>query len=244
MLLLLLQIHAVTGDLLTRSKVGVLPILFGSIADPLDIFIMNFGLWHHTHSRDGYKTTLHQLGTFYNDTKGEFPYQFFMETPKQHFSSENGDWAKQWFTALKDQGNLTCKPIAGVTMNAQGELIAERGNALAMEVAAGGWRNADARKVLRDTYGMTFVPVYNATVPAWEMHRQNAAGQECSHYCHPSMPQLWVYMFYRTLQNVGVRQFTAEEAAKRASLKSCVVMRPGYHEAKFNAGRTKPQGVV
>jgi hypothetical protein len=44
-------------------------------------------------------------------------------------------------------------------------------------------------------------------VPGWYMHRKNDAGPECSHYCHPSSPQLWVYMLYRTLQEAGVRIF-------------------------------------
>jgi hypothetical protein len=46
LLLLLLQIHAIQGDLFiagNRSKIGVLPLLQESMAHPDDIFIVNFG---------------------------------------------------------------------------------------------------------------------------------------------------------------------------------------------------------
>lgn len=33
---------------------------------------------------------LHQLGKYYQSVKDTFPYMFFMETPKQHFDSEDG----------------------------------------------------------------------------------------------------------------------------------------------------------
>ena len=212
---------------------GVLPVLQG-ITDPLDIFVMNFGLWHHAHSRASYTRNLHQLGRFYRETKAAYPYQLFMETPKQHFASPDGDYSRQWQQSLPHKGNFTCKPISGVTMNDKGELFAEGNNVISEQVAAGGWRNTDARNVLRDEYGMPLVPVYNATVPAWDMHRRNAAGPECSHFCHPSLPQLWVYTLYRSLEELGVRQFTVEEAAQRKADRSCVSI-PDYYEAKAKA---------
>jgi hypothetical protein len=35
----------------------------------------------------------------------------------------------------------------------------------AAAVLSGLWRNQIARSVLRDTYGINWVPIYNATVP-------------------------------------------------------------------------------
>jgi hypothetical protein len=35
---------------------------------------------------------LHQLGQYYGSSKATFPNMFFMETPKQHFDSEDGDY--------------------------------------------------------------------------------------------------------------------------------------------------------
>jgi hypothetical protein len=237
--LLLLQIHAITGDLLTKPETGVLPVL-QSIADHLDIFVMNFGLWHHTHSSGYYASDLHLLGSFYSKSKDKYPYQFFMETPKQHFATRNGDW----MASLKTEAgtDFTCKPIPDMTLSKKGTLnITRKSNfnnesfdgRVAEDVANGGWRNAAARSVLNGMYGMPLVPIYNATVPAWDMHRRNAAGLwECSHYCHPSMPEFWVYMLYETLAGAGVRQFTAAEAEGRSIERSCVTIED-HQEAKL-----------
>ena len=102
------------GDSLTRSNVGVLPVLH-SIAGTFDIFVMNFGLWHHSHSPAVYTKNLHLLGKFYNESKGRFPNQFFMETPKQHFSSFDGDWSAKWFATIEHKSSFTCKPVIGVS---------------------------------------------------------------------------------------------------------------------------------
>lgn len=75
--------------------------------------------------------------------------------------------------------NHTCGPVANVSYEADGNLRAEEGDEVARAVANGTWRNIDARRVLRDEYGMGLVPVYNATVALWEMHRSNSAGKEC-----------------------------------------------------------------
>jgi hypothetical protein len=37
-------------------------------------------------------------------------------------------------------------------------------------------------------------------VTAWEYHRNNSQGKECSHYCFPSAPQLWVWTFKKALE--------------------------------------------
>lgn len=29
-------------------------------------------------------------------------------------------------------------------------------------------------------------------MPLWEFHRDNGKGYECTHYCHPSGPQIWI----------------------------------------------------
>lgn len=71
---------------------------------------------------------------------------------------------------------------------------------IAEVIASGHWRNIDARAILRDTYGIQMVGIYNSTVPMHECHRINKVGKECSHYCHPSAPQLWVYQLWKTLQ--------------------------------------------
>jgi hypothetical protein len=82
-------------------------------------------------------------------------------------------------------------------------------------IASGTWRNADARRILAGAYGMRLVPIYNTTVAFWRMHRANFKGQECSHFCHPSVPQLWLWVLHRTLADAGVTAMPAGKAPAR-----------------------------
>jgi hypothetical protein len=102
-----------------------------------------------------------------------------------------------WITTRK--GPWTCQPINGVALNPNGTLTAAVGNAVAQDVANGCWRNQHAREILTQ-YDVPLIPVYNVTVPAWEFHRHNLDGQECSHYCHPSLPQLWLWHLLSTFR--------------------------------------------
>ena len=212
-----LQIHAIQGQLLTGSETSVLPLL-QSIAQADDVFITHFGLWHgetpHAHGR--YMYYLKSVGKFYEETKKSFPWQFFMETPKQHFDSADGDYKSAWLTPGKGPSPpYQCKAIPGVVLGTDGALaVTKKGNKVAEYVASGTWRNLDARRVLGG-YGMPLLHIYNVTATAWDKHRRNLKGQECSHFCFPSIPQLWVYQLYKTLQERGVREVPAHEAVHR-----------------------------
>ncbi|KAF6251417.1 hypothetical protein COO60DRAFT_619659 [Scenedesmus sp. NREL 46B-D3] len=212
----LCQIHAIQGDLFiegNRTKIGVLPLLQQSMAHFHDIFIVNFGLWHGETKQPEYKQNLHQLGKFYTDTKAKFPNLFWMETPKQHFDSVDGDYKVPWIG--KRKGPFTCQPVQGLSMDADGALHADAGNAVAEFVMQGSWRNIMARDILAKKYKLPFIPVYNSSATAWQFHRVNFDGQECSHYCHPSIPQLWVWVLKQTLQRHGMRPVGNWQEVKR-----------------------------
>jgi hypothetical protein len=102
------------------------------------------------------------------------------------------------------KGPWTCSPIKGVELHPDGSLVPQPGNAVAEFVARGSWRNTYARAILGKQYGMPLVSIYNVTVPAWRFHRSNLAGQECSHFCHPSLPQLWVHALFAALRGARV----------------------------------------
>lgn len=201
--------HAIQGDLFikgNRTKIGVLPLLQESLAAGHDIFIVNFGLWHGETQQPQYKENLHQLGKFYNKTRLKFPNLFWMETPKQHFDSADGDYKVDWIG--KRKGPFVCQPVEGVSFKSNGYLTAAEGDAVADYASKGSWRNIFARDILRDQYDVPIFPIYNVSATAWDFHRVNFDGQECSHFCHPSIPQLWVYMFKQTLQKYRVRPVT------------------------------------
>lgn len=100
----MLQIHAIQGHLFVNDSsihIGVLPLLQESFAHPNDIFILNYGLWHGDTHRQRVQGHHHAIGQLYNSTKHKFPHVFWMETPKQHFDSEDGDF------------QVSCRPLGG-----------------------------------------------------------------------------------------------------------------------------------
>jgi hypothetical protein len=203
-----IQIHAIQGDLFvnsTRIPRGVLPQLF-EVAGRLDLFVVNFGLWHGTSVAEAYRQHLHELGAFFKANRPTFPNVFWMQTPKQHFDSSDGDYKDEWVGVRK--GPFDCQPIRNVRLDKWGLLQQEDNTTdpVAAYVMDGTWRNLMAQEILGRQYGMPIVPVYNVTVPAWDKHRANANGQECSHYCHPGIPQLWVYTLMRTWHKDYIRE--------------------------------------
>ena len=49
--------------------------------------------------------------------------------------------------------------------------------------------------------GIPIVHTWNETLPLWDYHRDNGAGLECTHFCFPSAPQLWVHALWQALSN-------------------------------------------
>ncbi len=50
--------------------------------------------------------------------------------------------------------------------------------------------------------GIPVVSTWNDTLPLWEFHRDNGHGLECTHFCAPSAPQLWLYLLYENLEQL------------------------------------------
>jgi hypothetical protein len=164
-----LQIHAVQGHLLAeswrqdnKSGPGVLQVLLESIAQPDDIFVVHVGLWHRRSRPEVYNGHLHALGKLYRQVRGKFPHWFFMETPKQHFDSPDGDFDEEWVGTRS--GPFTCQPVKGVSLSADGVAVAEAGSEQAAVVVRGTWRNEAVHSILEKQYGMPVLPIYNSTV--------------------------------------------------------------------------------
>jgi hypothetical protein len=56
-------------------------------------------------------------------------------------------------------------------------------------VLTGSWRNTEADPIIRKA-GIPIVPSFNETLWMADMHRDNGQGHECTHFCHPSAPQV------------------------------------------------------
>jgi alpha-D-ribose 1-methylphosphonate 5-triphosphate synthase subunit PhnG len=65
--------------------------------------------------------------------------------------------------------------------------------------------------------GIPVIESYNETLPMASMHRDNGAGHECTHFCHPSAPQAWVAALYRTLTQEAEKEKSAQVAGLSAA---------------------------
>jgi hypothetical protein len=145
-----------------QSGPGVLPVLLESIAQPDDIFVTHVGLWHRRSRPQAYDGHLHELGKLFSKVRGKFPHWFFMETPKQHFDSPDGDFEEDWIGVRT--GPFTCQPVQGVLLSADGSAAAEGSSEQAVAVVQGTWRNVAVHSILEKQYGMPVLPIYNSTV--------------------------------------------------------------------------------
>lgn len=146
------------------------------------------------------------------------------------------DFKVPWIRTRK--GPWTCQKIEGVSLNPDGTLTAAKGNKVAEYVARGSWRNQHAREIL-GKYQLPLLPIYNVTVPAWEFHRQNLDGQECSHFCHPSLPQFWLWHVLATYKQQQLP--VVEDPWKQIPKSGCAIIRD-WEETKF--GAPKPKSVI
>jgi hypothetical protein len=137
-----------------------------------------------------------------------------------------------WITTRK--GPWTCQPIKGVYLNPDGSLAAEPGNEVAQYVTEGSWRNAHAREVLTQ-YGLPLIHIYNETATAWAFHRQNLDGQECSHFCHPSLPQFWLWHLRNTFRDHKLTP--VEDPWKQVPKAGCAIIYE-WEETKFGSPKT------
>ena len=74
-------------------------------------------------------------------------------------------------------------------MQGDGVVEQEAGRRDSFHMLTGNWRNTEADGVVRRA-GIPILPSYNETLWMWGMHRDNGAGLECTHFCHPSAPQV------------------------------------------------------
>ena len=57
------------------------------------------------------------------------------------------------------------------------------------QILRGGWRNVAADAVMQAA-SIHIIYSFNETLRMQNMHRNNGQGHECTHYCHPSAPQV------------------------------------------------------
>ena len=173
----------------------VIPILM-SWGHPHDILLLTVGL----HFTPDYEGALTKISAQFRDHVTKLPFLLWMDTPPQHFLTDLGEYPKDgtsppyncWYIGkahnvdplrvTKDHQLTTVDPIY-------------------QSVADGGWRNIIARSVM-DKAHVPVLQIWNESMLLWNYHRDNGAGWECTHFCFPSAPQVWVYHLIIKLQEL------------------------------------------
>lgn len=128
-------------------------------------------------------------------SQGPFPRLLWQETPPQHFTSPTGEY-------LRDGGTkppYVCQEIGAGHVKVLDDNTVQVDSADYSFAAAGGWRNSIANPIMQQHH-VPIIHHWNASLPLWDFHRDNGKGLECTHYCLPSAPQVWVAALHDTLE--------------------------------------------
>ncbi|KAK9812996.1 hypothetical protein WJX72_006927 [[Myrmecia] bisecta] len=186
-----------------RSDDG--PAIFGKLipmlqqlAQPQDVLVINFGL----HWSADYDGELRNLTAQYPALRRTgFPYMIWKDTPVQHFDTRLGEYPG-------GKPPFQCTKLGGDQLRLGDDHTLEILDEDLAVLGKGGWRNELSNAAMQDA-GIPIIHTYNDTAPLHEYHRDNGAGHECTHHCHPSGPQVWVHALYQTLSanqdNIAVR---------------------------------------
>ncbi|PSC75375.1 hypothetical protein C2E20_1285 [Micractinium conductrix] len=153
---------------------------------PNDIMILNTGLHYTDYSRpwnfpaSTYIKDLTALATWRQQYKDKLPSMIWADTGPQHFNTRDGTYPGNGERPFK------CRPLTAWS----------DGNPV---VAAGTWRNKAVAPLL-PRLADAHLRLFNASVPLWNSHIPG----ECSHWCHPSAYQLWLFLLNGVLRDSGL----------------------------------------
>ncbi|KAK9821784.1 hypothetical protein WJX81_002796 [Elliptochloris bilobata] len=110
------------------------------------------------------------------------------DTSPQHFNTSGGEWPG-------GEPPYNCTPHREPVLD-------------------GGWRNKLATPIFQER-GIPVLDTWNQTTELWEFHRDNGHGHECSHFCFPSAPQVWVHALYISLLSTELPPAAVERRVSR-----------------------------
>ncbi|KAI7846434.1 hypothetical protein COHA_000046 [Chlorella ohadii] len=146
-----------------------------------DLVAYNFGLHYAKPGFHGEKLEdaplyrgLSAIGAWRQANRGVRPQMVWFDTPVQHFPTEDG--------AFYGGGPFNCTPIWSLPTVKNNASVRAR-------VEAGGWYNAGIRPLL-PLLAEAHLRIWDASLPFWSHHWPD----ECSHWCHPSVYQLWLFL--------------------------------------------------
>lgn len=166
-----------------------------------DIVVFNAGLW--LNDVETYTREMQEFVAYYQEHKARLPYFLWRDSSVQHFNTPVGNY-------LTDPVSWDCLPL-GTLVGGLGSITIDDDNVIHRNgpeelelILEGGWRNKAARPMMVDLE-IPLVETWNKTLPVWRYHHhyhENPDHNDCTHWCHPSPYQMWIYDTLLVLQHM------------------------------------------
>ena len=117
------------------------------------------------------------IASYLSNYKEQLPIAFWKDVSSQHFKHEHGAYMG------KADLKAGCAPLAN--MNTSQEHF---------HYSSANWFNNVSLPILRKA-NITIIRDEAKTYSLWNYHQKG----ECTHFCHPSAPQIWVHSLYASL---------------------------------------------
>ncbi|CAL8468940.1 g8481 [Coccomyxa elongata] len=154
-----------------------------------DVVLVNFAMWMNTDDQYHGNMTKFREHVWYN--LRDLPLMMWRDASVQHFDTLSGDY-------IWPPRTNSCVPFRDVYLDDQNHL--HSWDPALRTVVEGGWRNKLAYAGLIDLQ-MPIVHTWNMSLGMWNYHTNyREEPGDCTHMCHPSAYQVWLYAFYETLK--------------------------------------------
>ncbi|KAF6252821.1 hypothetical protein COO60DRAFT_497188 [Scenedesmus sp. NREL 46B-D3] len=198
-------LHSVRGEEIADPDMqspGLLQTLHRTVAEPQDIFYVNFGRWHFNNCQGlqamPYAQALWSLGKLYEQTKDEFPNLIFKVSAHDHTACKE---------AMRNEQVDQCLPAP-----------------------QGGYSLATGRRVMlnaENILGRFRVPIvnnYNETVKLHAGHITDRpiGGREldCLHYCSPGVPEFDMWSMYKAFRAYGIQPLATAPGSRQSHMRA------------------------
>ena len=160
-----------------------------------DLMVVNVGIWYSRPSH--YEQDMAAFAEYFTAHKYDLPFIVWRDNAAQHFATATGEFG------LRLAMPFVCKPL-NVTLQTDNTLIPQQESdpAAAQEIVQGGFRNRIANPVI-SSLGIPIIQTWNLSVPMWEYYHHVAEKGDCTHSCHPSGYQVWLYQLHATITSAA-----------------------------------------
>ncbi|CAL5221674.1 g3905 [Coccomyxa viridis] len=212
-------LRANTADQMLDTVIPAFPKLGVKIDD---VVVANFAMWHNT--EDYYYGNMSRFREHVWFNLRDLPLFLWRDSSVQHFDTLTGDYV--WPTRTN-----SCVPFQEVALDNQNHL--QSWNPYLNDVVGGGWRNKLAYLGLTDLQ-MPIIHTWNVSLNMWNYHTNyREEPGDCTHMCHPSAYQYWIYSLVETLKALPP---DARASAQRH------LMRPTRHLASHHVDPLEAPG--